>query len=311
MQTLSSQSTSASFFDGFTYCLLVFCTLLTLIDWLIGTSRRERLQRKVGDWWVYVEDSSVGTFVSDDARRLLGLHDRLFHDVIGSQFAEEVVRVFMLGAPIFLLGMGTYLLWFAPPDVPLRSDQTGFSAHVLLAPIVIGVTTGVIGVRLQGLVLRLLVRQDGAGAILAAVSATLVYVAVVTIMIATGVVLANLYEFHVRPLYQQNIVRLQPPLEYALRIPARVTPVVWQLDRGVTIGAVLWSAGPCLVPLGFLLVPQAVFTVSKMFRAVFKPILALLLGRFYESKQGILTTLAIGGGAFAKLAQETVKHFRW
>jgi hypothetical protein len=81
-------------------------------------------------------------------------------------------------------------------------------------------------------------------------------------------------------------------------------------DRVVTIGALSWTAGLCLPSVLLLVLPQVGFASSKLFRAFLKPCASLILQRFYESKQGVLTTLAVAGGALAKMIEEALKHFR-
>jgi hypothetical protein len=49
------------------------------------------------------------------------------------------------------------------------------------------------------------------------------------------------------------------------------------------------------------------FGLAKLFSFILKPICSLLLQRLYESKQGVLTVLAVAGGTVAKLLQELAK----
>jgi hypothetical protein len=49
------------------------------------------------------------------------------------------------------------------------------------------------------------------------------------------------------------------------------------------------------------------FMFAKLFKLVLNPITSLLLQRFYESKQGVLTIIAVFLGGFAKLIQELTK----
>jgi hypothetical protein len=299
MLTPSLPASPKGFFDDFTYWLLVICAAITLLDWLMGGKRRERLRDEVADWWVYVESSSIGSYISLQARNLLARNSEIGHRVFSGSF---YLGFFSLLASLFWCRHVFHTL-------PLKPGEVGFSPHVLIAPLLLGLGAAVAGIVLQEALLKRLSRTDTGLSVLFACSATFAYVWGVFVMILVSALLANFYEFSVRPLYQHHIVRL-PGTQVTLH--ASILGATWSMpaDRVVTIFALSWTTGLCLLPVLALILPQIVFAFSKMFGVFLKFFVSGLLERFYESKQGILTTLAVAAGALSKIIEETLKHFR-
>lgn len=262
LQTLRTSSPAASkgFFDDFAYWLLVICTGITLLDWLMGEKRRERLRDKVADWWVYVESSSVGSFISLQARTLLHKYDQIGDGVFSASFC--------LGFIAFIAS----LFWcrhFYHTNFSLKPGEVGFSPHVLVAPFLLGLGVSIAGIVLQEALLKRLSRTDTGSSVLFACGATIAYVGIVFVLILLSALLANLYEFSVRPLYQHHIVRL-PGTRFTLH--ASLLGATWSMpaDKAVTIFAVSWTTGLCILSVLALILPQIVFAFSKLFRVFLK-----------------------------------------
>jgi cation transport ATPase len=172
--------------DDFTYWLLVICAGITLLDWLLGEKRRERLRDKVVDWWVYVENSTVGSFMSFQAQALL------------TSRRESTESVFFWSFITGLIAFGAGILFcrhIFHTNVPLKSYEVGFSPHVFIAPILLGLVMAVAGITLQESLLKRLSRTTTGVSVLFACSATLIYVSAVFVMILMSAILANVYDF--------------------------------------------------------------------------------------------------------------------
>lgn len=163
---------------------------------------------------------------------------------------------------------------------------------------------GVAGIWLIGWVLRVLSNTATAGSVTISFGATTIYVAAAAALIFLSIVLANVWEFFVRPLYQSNIVHgrdvflVSNVLGHALN---------FKLDPHISTLAAAFSAGANALVALMLVSLELFIAIAKVFSFVLKPFSSLLLRRFYESNQGVLTIVAVGGGALAKLGQELVK----
>jgi hypothetical protein len=300
MLTSSVPASPKGFFDGFTYWLLVICAGITLLDWLMGSTRRKRLRDKVFDWWFYVESSSVGSFISLQAESLL--KNRL----------KSAEGMFVLS-----YGLGTIAVWAGflscmhifHANVTLKDTEVGLSPHVFVAPVLLGLIALFAGSKLQTCLLKRLSRTATGLSVAFACGATFVYICAVFVMILMSAILANFYEFSVRPFYQHHIVRI-PEAQFTFH--TSISGATWSMagDKVVTIIALSWTSGLCLASVLSLVLPQIGFSFSKLFSVVLKPSVSLILERFYESKQGVLTTLALAGGALSKMIEETLKYFR-
>ncbi|MBB4373456.1 hypothetical protein GGD63_006279 [Bradyrhizobium sp. cir1] len=102
-------SESHTFLDNFFVALVVVAGLLSGLDFLIGPAGRDRLRKKMGDWWVFVEETSFGEHLSQDARWLLEIYQELFE---GDEAFERWGRGFIFVVfPGILLMAGTELVW--------------------------------------------------------------------------------------------------------------------------------------------------------------------------------------------------------
>jgi hypothetical protein len=293
------------FLDNFFVGLVVLAGLLSGIDYLIGPTGRDRLRKKMGDWWVFVEETSFGEHLSQDARVLLEIYEELFED--RERFERWRARIFCVVFPGVIIMAGTEFVWFLKYGLgrPLAPGQVGASTHVLLLPMIFSAVAGIAGLWLVGWLLRVLTRTATAGSVVLSIAATAIYISGVATLICLSIILANIWEFLVRPLYQSNIVHSANLIEVSL--PVWGHAYKFNLDPHISTAAAAFSAGSNVL-VALMLVSLELFVgIAKMFSFVLKPVSSLLLRRFYESNQGVLTVIAVGGGALAKLGQELVK----
>lgn len=132
------------------------------------------------------------------------------------------------------------------------------SQHDFLVPIVLGLVTAVSGCVLQDSLLKRLSKNDSGLSVLSACAAAVAYLCAVAFMVLISAILANVYEFSVRPLYQHQIVRLP---EAQFTIQALVANRTWSMpgDKVVTV-LTLYSMGKgaCLPSVVTLVLPQIV-----------------------------------------------------
>lgn len=82
---------------------------------------------------------------------------------------------------------------------------------------------------------------------------------------------------------------------------AGVSPLAFAMPLAVLFTGVLPTLLHAIIAL--------IFIGSKLLLPWLKPLVTRILFLFHESSKGVLTQIAVGGGVFLKVAQETVKFF--
>lgn len=95
-----------------------------------------------------------------------------------------------------------------------------------------------------------------------------------------------------------------------LRHLIREKGIIWllgdtfEMQFRVVTGTLFMTA---ILPTVIHLCIVSILLASKVLRSVLKPTIGRVLYAFYESQQGVLTNLAIGIGAMAKLVEAGIK----
>ena len=303
---MGTQAAAHPYLDNFTIGLVCIVALLTSVDWLLGPVLRDRLQRRVGDWWVFVEENRFGEYISYQAGILNKFYREYFVDV--DRFSWWSSRFqFVLFPGIVFMAVGTFSwIYVHGLGQPISKDQTGSSTHVLLPTILLVFFVGIFGLKIFGTLVSFLQKTSSGASVYISVFATILYLAFAIFCIYTCIFLSNIYDLYVRPLYQSNIVAPKESIDTIvgigpLRFPYRDSFLVSRTSGAMAVGALLPSA---LLLAG----SQFFFGFSKVFSSIVKPVTSFFLQRFYESDKGILTTIAVFGGALGKLTQEVVKY---
>lgn len=71
--------------DGFLYVDVLVVATLVFLDWVLGKERRKKIREGVGDWYLYLEESTYGKLLSDDAEKIRGHFTCFFGDTFLSK----------------------------------------------------------------------------------------------------------------------------------------------------------------------------------------------------------------------------------
>jgi hypothetical protein len=284
----------------------VIAAILSAVDWLIGPSGREKVQKRVGDWWVLIEETAFGDNIAEYARRFLMIYRHVFEcEDRFDWWMRRLIWSFTPGS--IALGIAT-ALWVYTHGLGRRlvSGETGASPQILLFPMLLSLAVSVVSIWIIGWLLRTLVDVSGYRAVIRFVFLTAVYVSCLTMMLIVSILLVHFYEYSVRPLYTPNIVHSKYSTDIVINELGLQHE--FHLDQFITGMTLVFCVGSNIIALIVFLGVQLFIIAAKLFSFALKPACSLLLRRFYESKKGVLTVIAVGCGALATLLQELVKN---
>jgi hypothetical protein len=322
---------TGSFFDGFFFVVSILVLGVMFTDWWIGREGRVAIKNRVADWWVYVEHSSYQGLVADDAARVRRGLELLF----GAQWyrPRAIVLVAILSLLItnaaFLLAHSviqadlirhfydTNSKHYPYPPWPIYVLKEGFRSAFnsgIYYPSVgrylpINVLADLISLYATIHLLRAMERRTDLGGLMLLIA---VDIAIVFVLTALVFDIGTRITWFVHPNYLADLSTVMRG-QYLLLAPQKFyeyavlggPPVGGLLAKAALIGVLISSGLPSILHIGM----GALFLVSKLTRPVIKPILARTLLRVAESEKGVLTQVALFGGAIAKAFQEGMKLF--
>lgn len=267
-----------SFLDPFFFAVLVLVATLAFADFLLGQEGRKRVKEHVGDWWIYLEDSSYAGLGADDAARIQDLARRCLGPIRSFRFwvsafvgacvlfpmSLQVVSSLMLGDPIIPGSLENLL---EVHQVLVDRGAFLFLANTLVPVISLVVTLGFLQLMASTsslLLLFLLIVGDT--------------VAALTISVATVMIVQSHRTWDV-------------------------------FDFGNVFDQLIWLAGGMLTlaPTILHVVLVMLFMLSKLTTPILKKPVNLILLRLHESEKGVFSLIGVAVGTLAKLVQEGLK----
>lgn len=289
--------------DGFLLFDAVFVTLLVFADWLLGQEKRVAMRERVGEWWIRVQDVSFTGLMAEDAGKIHARMEIVFGSGILSARRLLVTSGLILALTVMLIpaiqiAAVLILINFIPPP-----DTTSFLDIVRLfwdprltidnpqiaTTIVVNILTGFISLAATMFFLQLMARGVSLIRLLVFIGADLVsilFLFLLNVMISFT-----------------SLIDSVGLLIYSSVYGGAAFFISILFLATVSLLAAIISILPSIFHLGV----AASFMLSKIFRPLIQKPLELLLIRFHESPQGVLTQLAIGIGFGAKLLQAGAK----
>lgn len=267
-----------SYFDSFFFGVLMLVALLTFTDFLLGKNGREKVKQLVGEWWVYLDDSTYAGLGADDAARLLHWVRKGLGPIRSLRFwistfagacvllviTIHVVSSLMFGEPII---SGALEASVVVPNMLVDRGALLFLSNTLMPVISLVATLGFLRLMSSTKSLIFLFLLILANAI-----------AALTILVATVVLVQN--------------------------------HRTWDaFDFGNVLDQLIWMSGGTLTLLPVLLyiVLATLFMISKLTMPILKKPVNLIVLRLHQSDKGVLSLAGVALGAMAKLTQEGLK----
>lgn len=268
---------TSSFFDSFFFAILVLVASLAFIDFLLGKKGRERIKERVGDWWLFLDDTTYAGLGAADAAKIHGWFRARLGPVASFRFWVSawagmcvllVIALFALSSLLdgsFISGAPERLL--AVFEVLADRSLVLVLANVMLPVVSLVVTLGLLRLMSSSnsLLLLLLLTLGGA-------------VAVLTVIVVTVTIVQSHKTWDV-------------------------------FDFGNVFDQLIWMSGGfvALLPLLLHILLASLFMASKLTVPILKPPINLILLRLHESEKGVLSLIGVALGTLAKLAQEGLK----
>ena len=280
----------SGFFDQFFYLVSVAVVLVGFADWLLSAQARKRQREAVGDLWTYLDITPYHVLVTDVASVILSGAERLLGSITYGR--KPFFRIAFLTTVIYLSGtlVGLYLgsladrsqHYFLTPDywMMIRMLAPNLSALAIMLWL-LAISCNVVSLMGSLDLLRRLRASTGTIALTAfmLIDVFFFFFIFVVVLLVSSFVIAVTLGFYAA---------------------AELDPVFNAIAMSVFLS-----------PLPTLLhfVVTAVMLCLKLIGPVVKKPVQLILMRVYESPKGIMTTLAFGIAALAKMVQEGVKIF--
>ena len=267
-----------SFFDPFFFAIIVLVATLAFADFLLGQDGRRRVKEFVGEWWLYLEDSTYAGLGADDAAKIQFWVRRCLGPIRSFRFwilafvgacvllvaSFQVVSSLVFDESIIAGALETLLLM---PQLLVDLGAFLFLANTLLPVISLVVTLGFLQLMASTSsipILFLLIVGDA--------------VAALTIIVATVMIVQS--------------------------------HRTWDaFDFGNVITQLIWLSGGTLIlaPTILHIALTMLFMLSKLMTPVLKNPINLVLLRLYESEKGVFSLIGVAVGTLAKLVQEGLK----
>ena len=281
---------ASSWVDGFLLWDAIIIASLVFADWLLGNEQRKALKDKVGYWWLYLEEMSFSGLVAKDAGRV----SRTFKRIFGARWWG--VRRIGLASLVSLIISFVFIMVEVPKLVCETMENSGF--HLAEPSMIPYLTTGplfrtssvpnaIVGWASLSITIWLLTMM-----------ARSVSPIRLGFLMITDIVIAALL------VYVCYIVTIGLHL-------TQIDPNFPEL-QGLQMQLIHESVFPITViaslPTLIHLLVVIVFLGSKLFRPLLVKPVSLIMLRLYESPKGVLSQLAVGLGAVAKLLQQGMKY---
>jgi hypothetical protein len=199
-----------SILDRFLIVVLILVAIVSAIDWLIGQSGRVRLQKKVGDWWVIVETTSFGDNISRYAKFIFELYKEIFEsNEFGGRFDgffRKMALILFPGFAIFIFVSARWI-WINGLGQRLAPGQEGRSTQVMIGPFLLSLLVGFAGLSFARWISLSLSKGAKVFSIVKVFILSALYILFSLVGMILSVVAANFYEFSIRPLYTNSILR--------------------------------------------------------------------------------------------------------
>lgn len=270
---------SNTFFDFFFFLVLVICTALAFVDFLIGEEGRRRMRDVCASWWLYLQEN---TFAGIMAKKAASITQSIT-SLLGDNLLKKSLSVLMI-----------CFLTVIPITIGLKSVLgTSTTIGTIVMPALL--TSFVCSLASLLITIYLLQRMSFSD------SWTLTGGIIIIDMVAIVVLfwLALVGGIALLPVFDPKLLDAGgklPGMGYtgALKVLEKIA-----ILAPAIILSLLWSISH--------LSAAATILVSKILQPLLQPLVSIILYRFQASQKGVLTMLAIGGGAFLKLSQEAIK----
>lgn len=267
----------SSFFDVFFFVILVLVASLTFADFLLGKAGQKKVKELVGNWWVFLDDSTYAGLSAADASSLYGWFRKCLGPIASLRFwlsacaGASVLLVITLFV-LFSLWSGSFIedamdLFFSVFEVLADRGVTIFLANVIFPVICFVITLGF---------LRLIASTNSLLLLLLLTVGNLITVLVVSLI---SVIIVQSH-------------RTWDPFDFGNLFDQ----FIW-LSGGIT----------ALLPILLHVFFASFLIVSKLLTPLLKRPVNLVLLRLHESEKGTLSLVGIALGTLAKLMQEGLK----
>jgi hypothetical protein len=288
-----------SWVDEFLFYDLVAVSLLLLVDWFLGETRRQNMRERAGEWWLHVQEYSYQGLAKEDAAYVRAKLVKIFGEnwlsprfVFGSFFVSSILSGIVLS--LILLETGYQdMNW---------QQYLAFIASFTLPNAILDWMSLSLTIYLLGLMAR------------SAHFFNIVLIAIVDVIvaIALGVGVVFMFFFLVSVFECENLDCIAKSAVDTLSYTEEIFIAVLEphylrtvsFSQGsILLGAIFTSTLPSLIHLFIALI----FLGSKLIRPIGKPVVSAVLFAFHDSKKGVLSVIAVGLGAAAKLIQQWSK----
>jgi len=298
-------------FDEFTICVALLVAGLIFVDWLLGETKRARMREHLGEWWLMVEETNFEGFLPPHAEKIR----RRFESLLGNRgwlsirfflFAAFASAILTAITVVFFLLKADWIVYdsilFSSllAEEPIQAFLSFYlnlvAQNILLFWVSLGITL---------FFLRLMERSNKWYRLLGLLFADLIFI--VILAIGTVLISALLVQHIIKPL------GLPSPFDYLIE-PKKFTSLEqlfqYRESWGTLVGVLIWAALlsgilPMVPHLGILFL----FLSSKLLRPILKPVICQILYAFYDSKKGVLTSIAVAVGTLAKIIQIMVRTY--
>jgi hypothetical protein len=302
------------FLDGFLLSVVAIVGALTAFDWLVGENGRKKLRERVGDFWTTLQYQSLDELYVGALQKL---RLRLNH-----VYGEKV-----LSARFILIAFAANVLWVVVSSVGVLG-WTDLGQELAQNAASIPVAT-YIGIALTTLVFSLLIgwypianflrviQRFSSAASFWRVVYSLLFIlwnAFLFFIVATVIIFLAWFVFETVTYGAENLVNLVQQLGHDKEMgqdPMKndafndfVKKFLFPFVASTFFILLPISALPFFLTLFMVLI----LACLKLLRPLLQPLISLLLERLYESKQGVLTQIALILGGVSKLIQEILKH---
>lgn len=266
-----------SFFDVFFFVILVLIATLAFADFLLGKEGQKKVKERVGNWWIFLDDSTYAGLSATDASNLYSWFLKCLGPITSLRFwlSACVGASVLLAITLFVL----FSLWtgsfienaidsfFLVFEVLDDRGLNIFLANVIFPVICFVITLGF---------LRLLASTNSLLLLLLLTVCNVITVSVVSLL---------------------SIIIVQHHR-------------TWDpFDFGNLFDQFIWLSGgiTALLPILLHVFFASFLIVSKLLTPLLKRPVNLILLRLHESEKGTLSLVGIALGTLAKLMQEGLK----
>ena len=291
--------------------IITFASGLILIDWLMGHRRRKKLQNKVGDWWVIIEQRSFKPFGKKEAQGVLRwMEDATIYDRNEFGFYRSFAFNFFIALLILSViiqvgfGGGMNAPRFNWPKHTETSRDVLTRIHLLIIPLTTLCTTLCFLVTVFFLTKTSATKNLLQFPIFVIIDVAIIIVvfflnAKLNVIVLNGIISVDIPNLFIKNQYDAKI--------YESFIQSFQDLSNFKFNASFQTRAVFTLNSLALIPLLIYLILCFFYFLMWLFRPILKPTLSLVLGRFYESDKGVLTLIAIFLGGVVKIITAFVK----